>query len=576
MPSKRFGKFIGLLVGALLLSALLSVSGSVAPTGSANISPTWAANPPRSITQQTATTFPEVVSSVENVMVAVTTGPVASPTATKAVATTAAPEITSGGPVLPQPLPNEPLTLVRLKATSGAKLSDDLLKLAPVRAARLTPVDYLPAAEGQPAGQPEQLLALVPTADIAQFSNVAGVEYTALDPDAETAQYFWVKLPTDAPPQGETWLPGEWKVLDQVGERVFFKGPLPLYVGWDFRTKLYVHKAPPRIQVPGLTQVCPCPALAEATFAGMKLEIPPATPILSEAALKAKLGLVTEDRLKQVVDQLAKNEVKGQALNTRYTGTKGSIYAAERLYTYFFALGLNVQFDSFEEGGLGTVASNVVADLTPVDPALAAGKPVLLLGHYDSLGARNLKGITDPTLPAYGANDNGVGLAGLLEVARLLSGYQFQRPIRFIAFGAEEQGMLGSQNYTHYSIKPASSQAVINIDSFGYNPGGEDWVVLGFINHGAGLKDAIVAYREKYGIELRLEVKRGEPFFRSDDYYFDQTQHEAVVLTDSYNVQSPNNHTANDIIENVNFRTSRKVIQLALVTVAEQAGMGGP
>ena len=103
----------------------------------------------------------------------------------------------------------------------------------------------------------------------------------------------------------------------------------------------------------------------------------------------------------------------------------------------------------------------------------------------------------------------------------------------------------------------------------------DDWVVLGFINHGAGLKDAIISYQEKYAIQLRLEVKRGEPFFRSDDYYFDQTQHEAVVLTDSYNVQSPNNHTANDILENVNFRTSRKVIQLALVTVAEQAGMGG-
>lgn len=564
MPSKRYGRLVGLLVVALVVLSLLTVSGPLPPATSMPAPPSPAPAGGSLAGQPSGSALTQAVSALEDAPVTAVSG---SPgAATIEVAT---------GPVLPQPLPAEPLTLARFRATGSAKLAGVLLTLAPVKASRLVPVDYLPASDGQPNGPPEQLLALVPTADTARYASLSGLEFTALDPDADTAQYFWTKLPADAPPAGQTWLDPAWKVLDQVGDRVLFKGPLPLYQGWDFRTKLYIHKVPPRLQVPGLTQPCPCPALAEATFAGMKLETPPLTPTLTEAALRDKMALVTEDRLKQVVDQISKNEVKGQALNTRYTGTKGSLYAAERLYTYFFALGLNVQLDSFEEGGLGTVASNVVADLVPANPDQAAGKPVLLLAHYDSLGARNLKGITDPTIPAYGANDNGVGLAGLLEVARLLSGYQFQRPIRFIAFGGEEQGMLGSQNYTHYSIKPASSQAVINIDSFGYNPGEEDWVILGFINHGAGLKDAIVGYGQKYGIELRLEVKRGEPFFRSDDYYFDQTQHEAVVLTDSYNVQSPNNHTANDILANVNFRTTRKVIQLALVSVAEQAGIGG-
>lgn len=571
MSLKRFGKPLGLLALALFLSALLPLSGSISPAASSD-PPAGSFNPP-------AVSRPGLAASssrptvTRNFDLVEDKGGAALATAAVATAsnTAATPSETAAGPVLPQPLPNESLTLVRLKAVGGDQLAGHLLGLAPVQAARLVPVDYLVAAEGYP----EQLLALVPSADTAQFSNIAGVEYAALDADADTTTYFWLNLPADAPPQGQSWLDPEWKTLDQVGNRVFIRGPLPLYQGWDFRTKLYIHKAPPRVQVPGLTQLCPCPALAEATFAGMRPEPLPARPALTEAVLKTKIGQVTQDRLKQVVDQLAKNEVKGQALNTRYTGTKGSIYAAERLYIYFFALGLDVQLDSFEEGGLGTVASNVVADLTPSDPAQAAAKPVFLLAHYDSLGARNLKGITDPTIPAYGANDNGVGLAGLLEVARLLSSYQFQRPVRFIAFGAEEQGMLGSQNYTRYSLKPASSQAVINIDSFGYNPGEEDWVVLGFINHGAGLMQAIVGYREKYGIELRLEVKRGEPFFRSDDYYFDLTQHEAVVLTDSYNVQSPNNHTANDILANVNFRTTQKVVQLALVSVAEQAGLGG-
>lgn len=293
------------------------------------------------------------------------------------------------------------MTLIRLKSTnSEAKLVEQLPGLAPVKAAHLLPVDYLAAAEGQP----EQLLALVPAAEAALYSKLAGFEYTALDQDADTAHYFWLKLPTDAPPVGETWLDSNWKVLDQTGLRVFFKADLPLYLGFGFRPRLYVHKAPPRLYVAGLTPACPCPALAEVTFADMDLATPQTSPALSVVALKARVGLITEDRPRQVVDQLAKNEVRGKGiLFTRYTGTAGSLYAAERLFTYFFALGLKVEYDSFLEGGLGTVASNVIAD-QPADPAQTA-KLVRLIGHYDSLGERNLKGLHDPKLPAYGAND---------------------------------------------------------------------------------------------------------------------------------------------------------------------------
>ena len=583
MSSKRYDRLVGLLLLGLLLSSFLSVSGSPAPVvADISLPSVQGAStlPPLDIKQNSSTPT-QVAPFIENVATptqatptqATPTQPIPVSSPTALPAKTAAATVATGTPIPPQPLPDEPLTLIRLRSTqSGLKLVDQLTGLAPVKASRLIPVEYFPAADSQT----EQLLALIPTADASLFSNLTGLEYTTLDQDADTARYFWLKIPTDAPPQGEIWLDSGWKVLDQAGGRIFFKADLPLYLGFGFRSKLYIHKAPPRINVSGLTQACPCPALAEATFAGMTLETPPASPVLSVIELKTRVGLITEARLRQVVDQIAKNEVRGKGiLNTRYTGTAGSLYAAERLFTYFFALGLKVEYDSFLEGGLGTVASNVIADQAASDPAQVA-KPVLLIGHYDTLGERNLKGISsNPRLPAYGANDNGVGLAGMMEVARLLSGYHFTQPIRYIAFGAEEQGMLGSQNYVHFTIKPAASTAVINIDSFGYNPGEEDWVILGFFNHGAGLKDSMVSYREKYQIALRLEIKRGEPFFRSDDFYFDQTQHEAVVLTDSYNLQSPNNHTANDTLENVNFRTSRKVIQLTLVTVAEQAGMPG-
>lgn len=580
MGLKRFDKPVILLVLGLFLSYLLSLSGSSAPVVADATNPF--SNVPGTLPalniQSSEATPTEAAALSENARSTTTSTSTSTTTTSTTAPLTATPgpaaSLTeaAGSPVQPQPLPDGPLALIRLKLTTrNLKLVDQLLGLEPVKAGRLIPIDYLSAS----AEQPEQLLALSPAAEASLYSTVAGLNYTLLDSEADTARYFYVKLPSEVAPQGQTWLDSAWKVLDQTGNRVYFKAALPLFLGWGFRDKLLVQKAPPRIQLPGLTKPCPCPALAEATFAGMALAAQPTTPRLSTEELKARLSLVTETRLRQVVDQIVKNEVRGQgALNKRYTGTGGSLYAAERLYNYFFALGLKVDYDSFLEGGLGTVASNVVAEQLPSDPAQNS-KPVILMAHYDSLGERNLSGFADPKIPAYGANDNGVGLAGLLEIARLLNGFQFANPIRYIAFGAEEQGMLGSQDYTRYSIKPASSKAALNIDSFGYNPGAEDWVILGYLAHGEQLKDSMIAYRDKYQINLRLEVKQGEPFFRSDDYYFDQTDHAAVVLTDSYNLQSPNNHTANDTLANVNFTTTRKVIQLALVTVAEQAGLGG-
>lgn len=64
----------------------------------------------------------------------------------------------------------------------------------------------------------------------------------------------------------------------------------------------------------------------------------------------------------------------------------------------------------------------------------------------------------DTTPDSFGANDNGAGVAVMLETARLLAGLsrnlnvQPGRTIRFVSFGAEEQGLQGSSAFVqrHY------------------------------------------------------------------------------------------------------------------------------
>lgn len=63
-------------------------------------------------------------------------------------------------------------------------------------------------------------------------------------------------------------------------------------------------------------------------------------------------------------------------------------------------------------------------------------------GHYDatssSCGSSN---------PAHGAEDNGTGAAGVLELARVLTANPPAATVVFVAFGGEEQGLFGSEDY---------------------------------------------------------------------------------------------------------------------------------
>ncbi|MEQ9407533.1 MAG: M28 family metallopeptidase [Fuerstiella sp.] len=68
----------------------------------------------------------------------------------------------------------------------------------------------------------------------------------------------------------------------------------------------------------------------------------------------------------------------------------------------------------------------------------------------------------DTTPDSFGANDNGAGVAVMLETARLLAGLADThgihpgRTIRFVSFGAEEQGLQGSTAFVerHYGPEP--------------------------------------------------------------------------------------------------------------------------
>ena len=117
-------------------------------------------------------------------------------------------------------------------------------------------------------------------------------------------------------------------------------------------------------------------------------------------------------------------------------------------------------------------AYNVIGMLEGSDPLLK--KEAIIIGaHYDHLGRGGEgSGSLAPRSGEihYGADDNASGTAGVLELARLFSTQtpKPKRTIVFMAFGGEEEGLLGSNYYVNHPLLPlANTVAMINMDMIG-------------------------------------------------------------------------------------------------------------
>lgn len=117
-------------------------------------------------------------------------------------------------------------------------------------------------------------------------------------------------------------------------------------------------------------------------------------------------------------------------------------------------------------------AQNVIGVLEGSDPVLKQ-ENIVIGAHYDHLG-RGGEGSgslsPDSNEIHHGADDNASGTAGVLELARIFSAQQpkLKRTVIFIAFGGEEEGLLGSNYYVNHPLVPvANTVAMINMDMIG-------------------------------------------------------------------------------------------------------------
>lgn len=119
-----------------------------------------------------------------------------------------------------------------------------------------------------------------------------------------------------------------------------------------------------------------------------------------------------------------------------------------------------------------TLLGNAVAMLKGTDTN--DNRMYVVSGHLDS----RVTDVMNRTSNAPGANDDGSGVAGVIEAARIMSQYQFPATIIFVAVSGEEQSLLGSGFMAAKAKKENwNVDAMLNNDMIGSNNSSETQII---------------------------------------------------------------------------------------------------
>lgn len=245
--------------------------------------------------------------------------------------------------------------------------------------------------------------------------------------------------------------------------------------------------------------------------------------------------------------------------------------AADFIEQELHTIGVNAESQFY--GASGGEVRNLVVEQTGTEPAW----PCIVIGaHYDTV------------LGTPGADDNASGIAGLVELIRLLRSHQNRRTIRFVAFPHEEPpyfytSQMGSRVYAaklkHEGI---AVHAMFALEMIGY--GGVElkqtypFPLMRRLGHYPknGNFIALVANLRSRRIlrmvepDMRSACSIGveslnapgflPPLFLSDHSSFWKHGYPAIMVTDTAFQRNPNYHRATDTADTLNYEFLAEVI----------------
>lgn len=227
---------------------------------------------------------------------------------------------------------------------------------------------------------------------------------------------------------------------------------------------------------------------------------------------------ISPEVLKKNLEYLASDQLEG-----RMSGKKGNILAAEFIKKEFEKIGLKTAYQKFNIKKLNPGPKNEVGDnftqniygwIEGNDKVLS--KQIVVIGaHMDHIGYGPSMSRGGGIKVHPGADDNASGTVALIEVAKCFSKLNNnKRTIVFMAFSAEEMGLLGSKFYCENPMFPIESPDIrshvfmLNMDMVGYLGQGVHTAAFSNGNSSTEIDKAINDLSDKYDFAKIITGRR--------------------------------------------------------------------
>ena len=277
--------------------------------------------------------------------------------------------------------------------------------------------------------------------------------------------------------------------------------------------------------------------------------------ILSQECNEINKKRVT--RLEGDIITLASDEMEG-----REPGTNGEIKARNYIISRMQEIGLTPNgtdgfiqaFTYFEKANQNEVivqAHNVIGFIDN-----GANKTAVITAHYDHLGYGQSGSKYDgPKQIHNGADDNASGIAALLELAHIIKNNKIKEHnnFLFIAFSAEEKGLLGSKYYVmNPSMNLNEINYLLNMDMLGRMDPGMALTIEGL---GSSLIwESALNEIECDAFPLTLKLRENGP---SDHAPFYEA---GIPALHFWTGKHDDYHKPSDDAEKINFRAESQII----------------
>lgn len=163
-----------------------------------------------------------------------------------------------------------------------------------------------------------------------------------------------------------------------------------------------------------------------------------------------------------------------------------------------------------------------------------------------------------------GACDNASGSAMVMELARLLSAYKLDRTVRFIVFGSEELGLLGSKKYVNAREDFSHTVMVVNLDIAASRGGSPSIRTNG--------NPVLAEFYSELGRSLHMDLPVSEGESKHSDHYPFKLKGVPAAFLASGGSFHNFNHTAYDTLDKVAPESFTLPLLVAGTAVLECAG----